>query len=143
MVQQDSNKYIRTGYQSEGRHCDRLLATLLNELPGQDYLPKGWRYAGVDDFVDSYGHLGFVLWAESRTSHLLFVGGHKVLRVWTDAKNHCWVEGLAHIIFPFVGWKPIPPKNRRKSAPFHNRLRVTEHDQMIQIADRVKAIFGI
>ncbi len=136
-------KYSRYGYIDQGRHCDKLLSTFVEQVPGDGHLPSRWRYYDNAQFVHSYGHLGVVLWAASYNSHLLLVGGTKVIRIWTDAKAHCWVEGVDHVMSEVAPLEQVPAKNARKSKPFVVRKKITDPTDISALAKRVNMIYGI
>ncbi len=143
-------KYTRTGYVDQGRKSDELLAAFLKEIPGDGYLPARWRTDSDTQFMADYGYLGTVLWSASYSAHLLVVGGGtklivptgtKILRIWTDAKRHCWVESQPHVLQGLL--QPIPEKNIRKSKPFLVRQKFTTTEDISALAKRVRMMYGI
>lgn len=139
----DFPKYTRFGYTDQERNSDELLATFLAEVPGDGYLPSRWRYFSHNQFLNHYGHLGTVLWSASASAHLLVVGGTKVLRIWTDAASHCWVEGHTNILTILEPLVMIPPKNIKKSKPFISRVKITSREDIYALAKRVQMVYGI
>jgi hypothetical protein len=135
-------KYVRIGYVDSGDHCDTLLKEFMAVLPGDGRLPNRWRYRNHDSFMLRYGRLGVVLWASSYSSHLLFVGSTHVLRIWTDARNHCWVDGLPHVLKDYNP-EGIPLKNIRKSKPFSFRAKITDTAEMSALAKTIKTLYGV
>lgn len=135
-------KYLRYGYYNQDRHSDALVSAFVSELPGDGILPARWRYDSHGAFLALYSELGDILWAKSSNSHLLVVFGQKVLRIWTDAKHHCLVEAQSHIL---TGWpvSAIPDSNKRKSAPFTQRVKITTTEDMYSLAVTTKRVYGI
>lgn len=141
-------RYFRVGYFDRGRKSDSLLAFFLDHLPGDGEMPKRWRYHGQESFQRNYGHLGHVLWSPARSSHLLLLGGHKILRIWTDVNNSCLVDindvlagELSRTTQLTV--EDIPAGNARKCAPFTKRIKVEHLFQMKLIVEAVKRIYGL
>lgn len=136
-------KYQRIGYVDLGRHCDKLLSNFTQNLPGDNYLPARWRFGSLSNFCAKYSHLGLCLWAASYNSHLLVINGHRIVRIWTDAKNHCWVDGLAHVFLPSMLLENIPKKNIRKSVPFTVRTKIIAPQDMVDLALNIRHIHGV
>lgn len=129
-------KYLRWGYFDRERVSDQLLSAFLQELPGDGRLPSRWKDAS------KYADQGLVLWAASTSSHTLVLGGVKILRIWTDASNHCWVEG-AHHVLPDHLQELIPTGNFKKSKPFSLRAKITTAADMCSLAKTVRTVYGI
>ncbi len=142
MDRQDG-KYQRQGYVPGNLPRDLLLTAFLQEIPGDNYLPVRWRYGSRSQFVSDYGHLGILLWSASHSSHLLLVNGHHAVRIWTDAKGHCWVDALGHLFCYGLYPQPIPKGNARKSKPFKFRTKITTTKEISALAKNVKAVYGI
>lgn len=140
----DVPRYYRFGYTDGGRRCDKLLAAFHSVIPVSVLasLPSRWRYVSSDRFLDRYGWMGPVIWATSYGSHLLLIGGQRVLRIWTDADNQCWVEAQPHVLSK-VAIVSIPEKNIRKSKPFTYRTKITLETEMSALAIRTKMLYGI
>lgn len=141
-------KYTRMGYSDLGRKCDFLLKDFLREFPATGTLPLRWRYTTQEDFQKKYHHLGMVVWAKASNSHLLLINGSKVLRIWTDVANTCWIDLSDPIAgaLAYQSWgkvEPIPPKNARKSKPFTQRIKVWSRFQMRDIAAIVRNQYGL
>lgn len=142
-------RYARTGYVSQGRKSDHVLATVLELLPGDGRLPLRWHHRGVDAFQKRHGHLGVVLWAAASNSHLLMIGGQKVLRVWTDTARHCQVDvsdQLAAYLSTAVDFSKvqnIPAGNVRKCKPMTKRIRLWQKFHAIALVDAVKRVYGL
>lgn len=143
----DEYKYARTGYVDQGRKSDALLATFLEQLPGDGKLPLRWFHRDVSSFQKSYGHLGVVLWAPASSSHLLLIAGQKILRVWHDTERHCQVdinEPLANFLrTKNVEVATIPAGNERKCKPMTHRVKVGQKFQAVEIMKAVKALYGL
>lgn len=135
-------KYFRTGYQDLGRKSDFLLKDFLRELPGDGQLPKHWHYRSLEHFQKKYGNLGMIVWAASTNSHLLIINGHRVLRIWTDVDNSCWVDVNTQIASRQVVI-PIPKGNYKKSAPFTYRIQISQRHQVASLVKAVKDIYGL
>lgn len=135
-------KYLRYGYYDQERHSDLLISTFVTHIPGDGTLPARWRYDSLDAFLNLYGELGAILWAKSSNSHLLVVNGQKILRIWTDAKKHCWVDAQTHILTGYPA-EAIPDNNVRKSAPFSQRVKITTTKDMYSLAVTTKRVYGI
>lgn len=141
-------RYHRTGYFSQGRKSDTLLALFLEHLPGDGELPKRWHYRGQAAFQKRYGELGHMLWAPARSSHLLLMGGHKVLRVWMDTVNSCYVD-LNDVLAGELSSQTdmvvesIPAGNTRKCKPFAQRVKVDQQFQVLKVIKAVKRIYGL
>jgi len=151
VVDAEDFRYTRVGYVDQGRKSDLLLATFLELLPGNNRLPLHWHYRSHDHFLKKYKHLGPVLWAAANNSHLLVVNGFRVLRIWTDTSNSCWVDledkiadQLSQSSLNRKGEvQDIPSGNAKKSQPFTKRIKVRQKFQMHAIADIVKRTYGL
>jgi hypothetical protein len=144
----DEYKYARTGYVDQGRKSDHILATFLANLPGDGRLPLRWHHRSVEAFQKRHGHLGTVLWAPASNSHLLLVAGQKVLRVWMDSANHCYVDlnaGIAASLATatFAKVEDIPAGNVRKCKPFTQRIRIWQNFHAAALIDAVKRVYGL
>jgi len=141
-------KYFRTGYQDLGRKCDFLLKDFLREIPGNGQMPKHWHYRSLAHFNKKYSHLGMLVWASSTNSHLLLINGHRVLRIWTDVDESCWVDindpvNSGMQVYSWGQTVAIPKGNAKKSAPFTKRIKVTQRYQMRDIAQAVRNTYGL
>ena len=141
-------KYARTGYVDQGRKSDQVLATVLAHLPGNGRLPLRWHHHGAEAFQKRHGHLGLVLWAPASNSHLLLIAGQKVLRIWMDTANHCYVDLNANLAAylstaTFSKVEDIPAGNVRKCAPFTKRMKIWQNFHAVAIIDAVKRIYGL
>lgn len=140
-------RYHRIGYFDQGRKSDVLLAFFLGHLRSDGVLPKRWRYTDQASFQRLYGSKGHALWAPARSSHLYLLGGHKILRVWTDASNSCYVD-LNEVVageLSLNGLAPelIPAGNTRKCKPFLKRVKIEHQYQALKIVNAVKRIYGL
>lgn len=146
MAQQESDllfpKYTRIGYIEQDRVCDKLVKVFMHIIPGQNRLPPRWKYFSLEYFNTTYGHLGTILWAASYNSQLLLINGNKIIRIWTDTKNWCWVEGLSHVLDSFETVE-IPKGNIRKSKPFTHRVKISSIEDMEKLANKIKQIYGV
>ena len=144
---EEEYKYARTGYVDQGRKSDILLASFLEQLPGDGKLPLRWFHRSVEAFQKSYSHLGVVLWAPASSSHLLLVAGQKIIRVWHDSERHCLVdlnEPLANYLSSRgFSVEAIPAGNIRKCKPMTRRVRVTQKFMCVEIIKAVKALYGL
>lgn len=141
-------KYFRTGYQDLGRKSDFLLKDFLRELPGDGQLPKHWHYRSHEHFQKKYGSLGMVVWAAATNSHLLLINGYRVLRIWMDVENTCWIDLTDQVAsglsaYSWCSVEPIPASNAKKSNPFTQRIKVSQRFQMQDIAKTVKRVYGL
>lgn len=141
-------RYHRTGYFDQGRKSDSILAFFLGHLRGDGQLPKRWRYHGQESFQRLYGDLGHVLWAPARSSHLLLLGGHKVLRIWTDTSNSCFVDVNDVVAGELsrtsqMTIEVIPKGNMKKCKPFTRRVKVEHLYQAKLVVQAVKRIYGM
>ena len=142
-------KYARTGYVNQGRRSDHVLSTILEQLPGDGRLPLRWHHRDVASFQKRYGSYGTVLWAAASNSHLLLINGHKVLRIWLDAAQHCQVdlnEPLAVYLSSAVSFSKIvdiPAGNVRKCKPMTKRIRIWQKFHAIALMDAVKRVYGL
>ena len=133
-------KYHKWGYIQGEDHSDLLLKTFLQELPAEFYLPTNWKYHSQQSFIDRFSQFGIIIWSASTTSHLLLISGVRVLRIWTDAKKHCWVDSFPHILQTY---ESIPCKNSKKSAPFEVRRKILTTEEMYSLAKHVKMVYGV
>lgn len=140
-------KYHRTGYFDQGRKSDSLLAFFLGHLRSDGVLPKRWKYTDQESFQRLYGSNGHALWAPARSSHLFLLGGHKVLRIWTDTVNSCYVDlndvVAGELSSSGVEISEIPKGNTRKCKPFTKRVKIEHQYQAAQIVKVVKRIYGL
>lgn len=145
---EDQYRYARTGYVNLSRKSDFTLSAVLALLPGEGKLPLRWHYKGDAAFVAKHGALGNVLWAAASSSHLLLIGGQKVLRIWTDTAMHCKVDlspQLAGVLtgVPTFVVKDIPAGNARKCKPFVHRTRIWQQHQAATLVETVKRTYGL
>lgn len=146
---EDDYKYARTGYVNQGRKADHVLTAVLEKLPGDGRLPLRWHHRGVDAFQKRYGALGLVLWASASSSHLLLIGGQKVMRIWTDASKHCYVDlseplaGYLSTAVKFSTVEDVPPGNQRKCKPLTKRIRVWQRFHAYALVDAVRRVYGL
>jgi hypothetical protein len=142
------HKYARYGYVPSGKKVDALLSVLLEQIPGDGRLPARWKHYDQQSFQDKYGHLGTVLWAPASSSHLLLVGGCKVLRFWTTTTTHAYVD-ISDVLASQLSQKPfaeisnIPAGNVRKCKPFTQRIRVHQKFHVLELAKVVRYIYGL
>lgn len=143
---EDEYKYGRSGYYSKGNHSDLLLSYLTSKVKTTGTLPKRWFYVEPSSFIKRYGHLGNVLWAASSSSHTLLLNGNKLFRLWTDAKNHCFLD-----LNPLLADKcaftldvgDIPAGNIKKCKPFKKRTLITTLKQLQELLIAIKGIYGV
>lgn len=141
-------KYFRTGYQDLGRKSDFLLKDFLREMPGDGKLPAHWHYRSVQHFQKKYGKLGMIVWAAATNSHLLLINGQRVLRIWMDVAESCWIDITDSVDagLKFHSWgqtEEIPAGNAKKSKPFTKRIKVTQRYQMRDVAQAVRRAYGL
>lgn len=141
-------RYFRTGYQDLGRKSDFLLKDFLREMPGDGKLPSHWHYRSLAHFQKKYSALGMIVWAAASNSHLLLINGQRVLRIWLDVDNSCWVDANDSVVsgLMFYSWgacEDIPAGNAKKSKPFTKRIKVTQRYQMRDIAQAVRTAYGL
>lgn len=138
-------KHKRLGYLSSDRPSDELLKVALEQLPGEGTLPKYWKYGTHDDYCEMYGHLGKVVWAKSYNHHLLILYGQRILRIWTDLSNHCWVDITEYLVPIVQQWfvvKPVPAGCYKKSKPFQYRIKVHSVEEMATLIAYVRDCYG-
>jgi len=137
--------YNRLGYFDQGRYSDELVASFTTILPGDGVLPHRWVYTTPEEFVATFGVLGVVVWAKARSSHLLLIGGQKILRIWTDMSNACYVDLRDNLVgcFGMEHTEAIPAGNLRKCKPFTRRKKIYTVEDMERLARCTKRIHGV
>ena len=143
----DDLKYLRVGYTNRDFIPDRILSTIVSQIPGDGKLPARWGHRGVDKFLSTYGHLGAILWAAASSSHLLLVNGHHVIRVWTDSCRKCYIDIndtiASHLARTALVIESIPEGNVRKCRPFTKRIVITQQFQAQLLVDAVRNAYGL
>ena len=145
MTELDSFKYLRTGYVNRARVSDLLVQAFVEVLPGDGVMPLHWKAPrSHQEYLERYPESGKVAWAKSNSSHTLLVEGRPVLRIWTDAKNHCWIDvhdRLGKHYYAVLSDTPVGCA--RKSRPFKMRVKTNSVDFMKQLALDTKAEWNV
>lgn len=134
-------KYIRVGWQPQGRPCDTIVLAATRAMPGPA-LPTRWSWKSQQRFVNKFGHLGMVLWAQTASYHMLMLNGWHILRIWTDSSKTCIVDVCDNVALHF-NTEAIPASCAKKCHPMTKRLRVTSVAEMEQVIAKVRAVYGV
>lgn len=136
-----SYKYERNGYQGQGRPVDEIISAITEQLPG-DELPARWSYKDKESFLSTYS--GKILWAKTKSYHLLMVDGDHTARFWTDSPNSCIVD-LHNMLTKLVRLpiQSVPASVFRKTKPFTNRVTISSVDEALVIVKTIKMLWGV
>ena len=142
-MRREDLKYTRTGYLNQKNLSDYLCKIFVDQFPSSGKLPLHWKYVSHKYFMNTWGHLGIVIWAKASSSHMMFINGYRVLRIWTDQSNSCLVDLEEKIAEQLPDVQKVQPTKNSKCKPFTYRKKVWAAEQMDQIVKVVKTIYGL
>lgn len=140
-------RYLRTGYISDDRDVDVLVAHLVEQVPGDGVLPPRWRWGTQERFLTTYGDPGPVIWSKTASFHMLMLNGMHTFRLWTDSATTCVVDladGVAAgLKSKGVSVEDIPESCDRKCKPLTQRCRMSTTKDIDLLIETVEHIYGV
>lgn len=137
-------RWVRTGWFDQGRKCDEYVKYAVDYIPGEP-LPARWTSNNAAHFVRQFGE--GPRWSKTASYHTLWISGHPVLRIWTNAKHVTNIEvsqklklTLEKEGFSFV---PVPEGTLNKRKEFRWRRRLMMKEELRFILEWVKVLYGL
>lgn len=144
---EDDYRYIRLGYIPREEQTDKLVAMVVQSLPGDATLPFHWKWINQESFQERHGDLGVLLWSKTSSYHLLLVSGSHVCRIWTNAKHFCLIDVLpgvaASCMSKGLKVEAIPENCLLKCKPMTERVVVETSEQMQMFIEVLIATHGL
>lgn len=137
-------RWLRVGWFDQDRPCDRAVQYITKQLPG-DTLPARWQADSPLHFTEQFGE--GIKWSKAASYHLLVIGGHPLIRIWTNADRKILVEVadrfVSYLEDANIAIEDIPLSVQKKRKPFRYRFRLTLPEELDYLVNIIKVLYGV